>query len=185
MGLARVFTIVVLGGLLVSCMGYKCQDIYPEDAIPSYDLGGVMDSMARELCGNLCAEPGSVKTLLVTDFVPAGGRTIERNGAYLGQLLRGSVIKQCCTKALRTDFVGRFAFSHDGAIIANDSLSKIGSSSEHSLVMVGSYVATHDKLSLIANLFDPDTGAMTGSASREGSPYCFMGRRSVWFDWKP
>lgn len=172
---------------LSGCLSYRCQEVYPENAITSYDIDGVMGAMARDMCGNMCfydkdstAKPER-QNILVADFVPYRGKSVDRIGQYIGESMRLAVKRECCAKVELADLESHFSITQSGVFKLTVPYAHPDSVVKPSLVVVGSYGATNDDVTFRAEAVDPISGEIKDSVKRSGETMCILGKRRALF----
>ena len=185
MPLYRLLLIAALAAGLFACTGpnYTCKDVYPEDAILTYNIDGLTGRMAAEMCGYLCIgiENAPVDrnspTVLVTDFIPYRGAAPDRVGQYIAESMRLMVPNKCCARAERAEFEGHLTVGPDGSIAMAVPYSAPDSLTRPATVIAGSYLATRDSVTYRVESFKPSTGEVTDIIRREYPTYCIFGQK--------
>ncbi len=185
MALYRLVLAAALAAGLFACTGpnYTCKDVYPEDAILTYNVDGITGNMASEMCGYLCIgienAPADrpVPTVLVADFIPYRGSATDRVGQYISESMRIVVADKCCAKAVRAGFEGHLESAGDGSISMVSPYADPDSLRQPAMVIAGSYLATQDSVTYRVESLKASTGAVTDSIRREYPTYCILGHK--------
>lgn len=185
MSAAKTAIFVALSLLSCGCTAYPVMNrstcpARVDSLVGKIEMKAVFDALAEELCGKPtkpCAgNPGCIDgggTILVTDFHDLQTLGPGYPGLVMGELMRGSLNKQCGYKIAQAELSENFRLNDKGLVALTREIDRIRTQEvPMPELLIGTYSYSNNRLWIVSKLFSNATGKATKISTREISFSC-------------
>lgn len=149
---------------LMSLFFFSCSpQVDPETAFFEKSYEKDFNDIANKFCPFI-----KRKTVVVTDLVDLQTFLPKKEGLFLSEYLKSSLINVCKSKIVQVEFSKHFKMSNKGLRILTRNISELKKKSINTpLIITGTYKKTEDKVILFIRLINYKTGKIEKFVSKE------------------
>jgi len=156
--------LLIIFMLFMSLLFVSCSTVSdPEIAFFENSYKKEFDSIAKDFCPFI-----KNKTIVVTDLVDIQKFVPNKEGIFLSEYLKNSLINECNSKIIQVEFSKHFKISDEGFRILTRKIDDLRQKNVNtSLIVTGTYKKTENKVILFIRLVDYKTSKIKKFAIKE------------------